>query len=149
MRRRGFLFEKVEAVDGKGEVVGRHKPKRFRISGCYHVCDKDGKHIAESRGKLFEEEFTVYAPDGKTELGKMSHKRGGTVKELLSPDGTYGVQFHLQFADDRGATIMILDGAVALDTLLKKHHHKKGHAKGEGAGEERGKRRRGIMDFSK
>jgi len=52
VRRSGFLFKKVEAVDEKGEVIARFKAKGFSLSGGYHVYDKNGKHIAEIRGKL-------------------------------------------------------------------------------------------------
>jgi uncharacterized protein YxjI len=135
VRRRGVLMKKVECVDEKGEVVGRFKGKSFSLSGGYHVYDKDGKHIAEIRGKFFKAEFTVFAPDGKTEMGKVSRKWGGAMKELLSSDKTYGVKISDAFANEQQTKIMILGAAIALDSLLKKE----GVAgKAEGGGEEGG-----------
>jgi len=138
IRRKGFLFKKVEAVDDKGEVVGRYKAKSFSLSGGFHVYDKNGKHIADIRGKLFKAEYTIVAPDGKTEMGKVSKKWGGMVKSLLTSDGTYGVQISPQFADDANAKILILGAAVALDCLMGKHGAAagKGESKGESESEE-------------
>lgn len=134
VRRRGFLFKKIESVNDKDEVVGRYKGKTFSLSGGFHVYDKDGKHIAEIRGKLFKSEYTIYAPDGKTEMGKVSKKWGGTMKELLGSGGTYGVQISPQFATDTKAKIMILGAAIAIECLMAKKHAKGGEAKGEEEG---------------
>jgi uncharacterized protein YxjI len=134
VRRRGFLFKKVEAVDAAGEVVGRYKAKSFSLSGGFHLYDKNGKHIAEIRGKFLKSEYTVYAPDGKTEMGKVSKKWGGTVKGLLSSSGTYGVQIAPQFADDNKMKMAILGAAIAIDCLMGKHgasKEKEGEAEGE------------------
>jgi uncharacterized protein YxjI len=138
IRRKGFLFKKVEAVDDKGEVIGRYKAKSFSLSGGYHVYDKDGKHIAEIRGKLLKSEYTVFTPDGKTEMGKVSKKWGGMIKSLLTSDGTYGVQIGPQFAEDEKTKMVILGAAIAIDCLMSKHGAAKGKEGGEsdGGGEE-------------
>ena len=137
VRRSGFLFKKVETVDEQGEVIARYKKKGLSLSGGYHVYDKSGKHIAEIRGKLFKAEYTVFAPDGKTEMGKVSRKWGGMMKELLSANGTYGVQIAPPFAEDQQTKIMILGAAIALDSLLKTHvKGSKGEAESEGSTEE-------------
>lgn len=139
VRRRGFLFKKVETVNGKGEVVGLYKAKSFSLSGGYHVYDAAGKHVAEVRGKLFKAEFTFFAPDGKTEMGKVSRQWGGMMKEMFSSDHTYGVQISPEFADDQKTKMMILGGAVAIDALLRKHGGKGGkdeEGEAESGGEE-------------
>lgn len=51
VRRTGLIFKKDEVVDAEGQVVGRFKEKRFSLSGGFHIYDKDGKHLAEFRGK--------------------------------------------------------------------------------------------------
>jgi uncharacterized protein YxjI len=135
VRRKGFLFKKVEAVDENGEVIGRYKTKSFSLSGGYHVYDKNGKHIAEIRGKLLKSEYTVFSPDGKTEMGKVSKKWGGMMKTLLSSDGTYGVQISPQFAEDANTKIVILGAAIAIDCLMAKHGKHKAGGKEEGGGE--------------
>jgi uncharacterized protein YxjI len=136
VRRRGFLMKKVEAVNPAGEVVGRYKAKTFSLSGGFHVYDKDNKHIAEIRGKLFKAEYTIFTPDGKTEMGKVSKKWGGMAKELFSSGQTFGVQISPQFAEDTNAKIMILGAAIALECLMGSHKGGK-HGGGEG-GEEGG-----------
>lgn len=88
VRRRGLLFKKVEAVDAKGEVLGRYKAKKLSLAGGFHVYDKTGKHVAEIRGKLLKADYTFYAPDGKTVLGKVSKKWGGAARELFTSADT-------------------------------------------------------------
>jgi len=43
------------------------------------------------------------------------------MKELLSSNGTYGVQISPQFTEEKSTKIMILGAAIALDSLLKTH----------------------------
>lgn len=139
VRRKGFLFKKVEAVDEKGEVIGRYKAKSFSLSGGYHIYDNGGKHIAEIRGKLLKSEYTVFSPDGKTEMGKVSKKWGGMMKSLLTSDGTYGVRISPQFAEDAKTKMVILGAAIAIDCLMGKHGSGKAGGKaeeGEAEGEE-------------
>ncbi|MCE9567067.1 MAG: hypothetical protein K8U57_34120 [Planctomycetes bacterium] len=118
LRRRGFLFKKIELIDGKGTVLGRYKSKRFSLSGGFHVYDESGKHIAEIRGKMMKFEYTFFTPDGKTEMGKVSKKWGGAMKELFTSADTYGVEIKPAFAENTKAKMLILGAAVAIDCLM-------------------------------
>ena len=118
VRRRGLLFKKVEVLDASGKVVGLYKSKRFSLSGGFHVYDGDGKHVAEIRGKLTKADYTFFAPDGKTELGKVSKKWAGAMKELFTSADTYGVQVAPAAAGDERTKMLILGAAVAIDCLM-------------------------------
>ena len=118
VRRSGYLFKKVQVLDSQGVVLGTYKAKKFSLSGGFHVYDKDGKHVAEIRGKLTKFDYTFFAPDGKTELGKVSKKWGGMMKELFSSAETYGVQIAPAAAEDPKAKMLILGAAIAIDCLL-------------------------------
>lgn len=118
VRRTGYLFKKVQVVDSQGVVVGTYKAKRFSISGGFHVYDADGKHVAEIRGKLLKSEYTFFQPDGKTEMGKVSKKWAGAMKEMFTSADTYGVQIEPAFAENPKTKMLILGAAVAIDALM-------------------------------
>jgi uncharacterized protein YxjI len=118
VRRRGFPFKKVEVVDAQGALVGRYKAKMLSLSGGFHVYDKDGKHVAEIRGKLLKSDYTFFSPDGKAEMGKVSKQWAGAMKELFTSADTYGVQIAPEFAEDPKVKMLILGAAVAIDALM-------------------------------
>jgi uncharacterized protein YxjI len=118
VRRTGLIFKKVEVVDAQGAVVGSYKAKKFSLSGGFHVYDKDGKHVAEIRGKMMKSDYTFFQPDGKTEMGKVSKKWAGAMKEMFTSADTYAVQIEPAFADQPTVKMLILGAAVAIDALM-------------------------------
>jgi uncharacterized protein YxjI len=118
VRRTGYLMKKVQVVDAQGAVVGTYKAKKFSLSGGFHVYDKDGKHFAEIRGKLTKSDYTFFQPDGKTEMGKVSKKWAGAMKELFTSADTYAVQIEPAFGEDPKTKMLILGAAVAIDALM-------------------------------
>jgi uncharacterized protein YxjI len=118
VRRSGLLFKKVQVVDAQGTVVGTYKAKTFSLSGGFHVYDADGKHVAEIRGQMLKSDYTFFQPDGKTEMGKVSKKWAGAMKELFTSADTYAVQIQPTFAEDPKTKMLILGAAVAIDALM-------------------------------
>jgi uncharacterized protein YxjI len=118
VRRSGYLVKKVQVLDSQGAVLGTYKAKRFSLSGGFHVYDKEGKHIMEIRGAWLKANYTFFAPDGKTELGKVSKSWGGAMRELFSSADTYGVQIAPASADDPKMKMLILGAAVAISCLF-------------------------------
>lgn len=130
LRRHGFLFKKVDLVDAKGAVLGRYKAKRFSLAGGFHVYDEAGKHVAEIRGKLLKANYTFFTPDGKTEMGKVSKKWGGAMKELFTSADTYGVEITPAFAENTKTKMLVLGAAIAIDGLMGGKGGKAGAAAG-------------------
>lgn len=118
VKRSGMLFKKVQVVDAQGAVIGLYKAKKFSLSGGFHVYDGAGKHVAEIRGKLLKSDYTFVQPDGKTEMGKVSKKWAGAMKELFTSADTYAVQIEPAFAEDPKTKMLILGAAVAIDALM-------------------------------
>jgi uncharacterized protein YxjI len=118
VRRTGYLLKKVQVVDSQGAVMGTYKAKKFSISGGFHVYDKDGKHVAEIRGQLLKSDYTFFQPDGKTEMGKVSKKWAGAMKEMFTSADTYAVQIQPSFGEDPKTKMLILGAAVAIDALM-------------------------------
>jgi uncharacterized protein YxjI len=129
VRRKGFLFKKVEALDGEGKVIGRYKAKRFSLSGGFHVYDKDGKHFADIKGQMFKSNYKFMSPDGSKEIGTVSKTMGGIggfAKSLLTGAGTYGVEISPDYAGDSTTKMLVLGAAIAVDALFTKHGGKSG-----------------------
>lgn len=118
VRRRGYLFKKVEVVDAQGAVIGLYKAKKFSLSGGFHVYDGKGGHVAEIRGKLLKSDYTFFQPDGKTEMGKVSKKWAGAMKEMFTSADTYAVQIEPAFAENPTVKMLILGAAVAINALM-------------------------------
>lgn len=118
VRRRGLMLKKVEVVNAEGAVIGLYKAKKFSLAGGFHVYDGKGKHVAEIRGKMLKSDYTFFQPDGKTQMGKVSKKWAGAMKELFTSADTYAVQIEPAFADDPTVKMLILGAAVAIDALM-------------------------------
>lgn len=119
VRRRGYFLKKVEVIDAQGELVGRYKAKMLSLAGGFHVYDQDGQHVAEIRGKLLKSEYTYFRPDGKTQMGQVSKKWAGAMRELFTSAGTYVVQVAPAYSDDPRVKMLILGAAVAIDALMR------------------------------
>ncbi len=128
--RSGWLFKKDEVLDAQGQVIGRYKAKRFSLSGGYNVYDKDGKQLAEIKGKIFKAEYKFMAPDKTTEMGSVSRTWSGLAKSMLSGDDTYAVQIGPKYEKDSNVKSMILGAALAVESIYKKE--KKGGKEGGG-----------------
>ncbi|MBY0457088.1 MAG: hypothetical protein K2V38_07115, partial [Gemmataceae bacterium] len=118
VQRVGLLFKKVQVVDAQGAVVGTYKAKMFSIKGGFHVYDAAGKHVAEIRGKLLKSDYTFFQPDGKTEMGQVSKKWAGAMKEMFTSADNYAVTIRPDFQDDPKVKMLILGAAVAIDSLM-------------------------------
>ncbi len=126
VRRSGFLFSKVQALDAERQVLGTYKTKKFSLAGGFHIYDKDGKHVTEIRGKMFKAEYKILMPDGKSEMGTVSKKWGGMAKELFTSAKTYAVEIAPRCAEDFTAKMLILGAAIAIDAIFTKKGGKGG-----------------------
>lgn len=120
IRRGLYLFRsRVEVLDAQGALIGYFKSKFFTISGGFRVYDKDDAHFAEVKGKMFGFDYRFLTPDGKLELGRVSKKWGGMVKELFTSADTYGVEINPDLADQPMAKMLILAAVLAIDLIYK------------------------------
>lgn len=134
VRRKGFIFKKVQLVDGDGQVIGSYKAKMLSLTGGYHIYDQDGKHVSDIKGKMFKSEYKFMTPDGSKEMGSVSKKWGGVAKELFTSAGTYGVQIEPEFAGDKKTKMLILGAAIAIHAIFNKGGGKGGKGGGDDEG---------------
>jgi uncharacterized protein YxjI len=123
-----------EVLDPEGQVVGRYKGKKFSLSGGYHVYGKEGKHVAEIKGKMLKAEYKFLTPDRSAEMGSVSRTWGGLAKSLGSGDDTYAVQIAPRCAEDPAAKMLILGAALAVESIYKKKGDKGSGGGGVSAG---------------
>jgi uncharacterized protein YxjI len=113
-----FLTAKVTVADGQGNELGYFKSKLFSIGGGFYVYDRSGAQSAEVKGDWKSWNFRFLTADGR-ELGTVSRKWGGMLKELFTSADSY----HIQLADDvptGGALAALLIAAgLAVDIVYK------------------------------
>ena len=116
-------------------MIGRYKAKMFSLSGGFNVYDKDAKHIAEIKGKMFKAEYQFVAPDKKTQMGSVSRTWSGLAKSIFTGGGTFVVQIDPKFATNATAKMLMLGATIALETIFKK---KKSESSSVGGGASEG-----------
>jgi uncharacterized protein YxjI len=121
VRRGAYLFKsRVEVHDAQGELIGYFRSRVVTVSGGLHVYDKAGNHFADVKGKWLGLDYRFVTPDGRVELGRVSNKWEGMVKELFTSADTYGVEVSPDLAEQPLAKMLILAAALAIDMIYKK-----------------------------
>lgn len=120
IRRGWYLFQsRVEVHDNQGEMIGYFKSKILSWSGGFYVYDKNDKQFAEVRGNFIGFTYRVLTPDHAVELGVVSKKWGGVVKELFTSADTYMVEVAEDLRDQTVAKTLVLAAALATDMIFK------------------------------
>jgi uncharacterized protein YxjI len=119
IRRGAFFFQaRVEVLNADNEVIGYFKSKLFSFSGGFWVYDAKDKQFAEVKGNFFGFDYKVLTPDGE-ELGRVSKKWGGALKELFTSADTYMVDVSEDLAEQPVAKMLVLAAALAIDVIFK------------------------------
>lgn len=123
LRRGWYLFRsRVEVQDSQGVVVGYFKSKFFTISGGFHVYDKDDKHFAHVKGRMFGFDYRFLTDDDKVELGRVSKQIGGIAgiaREMFFSADNYFLQVSPEVADQPMAKMLLLAATLAVDLIYK------------------------------
>lgn len=112
----GFFRQTVEVYDSQGEKVGYFKSKILSIGGGFYVYDRDDQQFAEVKGKWTGWEFRFLTPEGH-EMGKVTKKWAGVLKELFTSADNYVVSISDDLADQPIAKILLLAATIAIDTV--------------------------------
>lgn len=112
----GFFRETVEVFDAQGVKLGFFKSKILSIGGGFYVYDKDGQQFAEVKGKWTGWEFKFLTPEGH-EMGKVSKKWAGVMKELFTSADNYVVSISDDLVDQPIAKMLLLAATIAIDMV--------------------------------
>jgi len=122
VRRGAYIFRsRVEVLDAQGTLVGYFKSKVLTISGGFTIYDKDDKHFADVKGKMFGFNYRFVTPDGKIEIGKVSKKLSlkSALKEMFTSADTYQVEVNPELSDNPMHKMLVLAAALAIDIVYK------------------------------
>jgi uncharacterized protein YxjI len=111
-----FFRQRVEVYDAQGEQIGYFISKMFSLGGGFYVYDRADKHFAEVKGKWTGWEFTFLTPEGH-EMGKVTKKWAGMLKELFTSADNYVVSIAADLADQPIAKMLLLAATLAIDIV--------------------------------
>lgn len=117
---RGFSFirSKVSVNDGAGNYLGYFQSKILSIGGGFYVYDAEGKQSAEVKGDWKSWNFRFLSADGR-ELGTVTRKWGGALKELFTSADSYRIQLAPDVPTSGALAALLLAAGLAVDIVLK------------------------------
>src|SRR5262249_54953133 len=91
--QRGFSFirPRIDVKDGDGNSLGYFQRKLLSLGGAFFVFDNAGNQAAEVRGDWKSWNFRFVDAGGK-ELGIVSRKWGGMMKEMFTSADAYSIR---------------------------------------------------------
>jgi uncharacterized protein YxjI len=111
-----FFQSVVEVYDAQGEKIGYFKSKLLSFGGGFWVYDKNDQQFAEVKGNWTGWEFKFLTPDG-VELGQVTKKWAGVLKELFTSADNYVVSVSPHLAEQPIAKMLLLAAALAIDIV--------------------------------
>ena len=111
-----FFRSIVEVYDAQDVKLGYFQSKLLTLGGGFWVYDHDGKQFAEVKGKWTGWEFTFATPEG-AELGRVTKKWAGALKELFTSADNYVVSVSDSLANQPIAKMLLLAAALAIDIV--------------------------------
>lgn len=87
-----FYFQEAEIRDGQQQLLGRIKRRFSFLRRVYTVYDSAGEEIFQLFGPILRP-WTFQIKDGETELGKITKKWSGLLKEAFTDADNFGITF--------------------------------------------------------
>jgi len=113
-----FLTAKVVVADGQGNQLGFFKSKIFSLGGGFHVYDNAGNKSADVKGDWKSWNFRFLSADGR-ELGVVSKKWGGLMKEMFTSADNYHIQLAADVPTGGALAALLLAAGLAIDIVFK------------------------------
>jgi len=111
-----FFRSTVEVYDSQGEKLGYFKSKLLSFGGGFWVYDNEDQQFAEVKGNWTGWEFRFVTPEG-IELGQVTKKWAGMMKELFTSADNYVVAVSPHLAEQPIAKMLLLAAALAIDIV--------------------------------
>ena len=116
---KGWFRYQVDVADGPtGRIVGNVR-KRVRLGkASFDVCAPDGRLLGTLRAQNWRaKDFALVAPDGATELGRVTKHWRGLLTELATDADSYAVTFAPTASNDLRQ--LTLAAALSVDLTMK------------------------------
>lgn len=116
--KRGFTFftSKCSVHDESGQIVGYIKQK-FSLKPKFTILNASEQEVAVIQGDWIAWDFKI-SDKGGTQIGQVSKKWNGAMKELFTDADKYNVTLSPSVADEN-VRIAIVATAAAVDMILK------------------------------
>jgi uncharacterized protein YxjI len=117
-----FYFHEAEILDAQGRRLGIIKKRFSLLRRIYSVIDRTGQEVYQLFGPILHP-WTFQIRKNDVELGKISKKWSGLLKEGFTDADNFGVMFPAQWEIEKKALML---GAVFLIDFV--HFENKGHS---------------------
>jgi uncharacterized protein YxjI len=112
-----FFLSKITIKNAQGEAIGYIKQKFKLFSPTFNIFNTSEELIAEISGDWKAWNFTINDA-ANNQIGSISKKWAGAMKELFTTADKYNVQIEENYANLENK-IAILAGAITIDMVLK------------------------------
>lgn len=113
-----FWMSKIVVTDPNGAEIGHIKQKFKFFKPTFLINDPaSGENIAQIAGDWKAWNFTITNPAG-AEMGKISKKWAGAVKEIFTSADKYNVSIDPSYAENN-RKVAIVAAAITIDMVLK------------------------------
>lgn len=100
-----WFFSELNVTDGHGQPIGAIQ-QRFKFFGrLFEVLDANGQKVCEIQGPFFKP-WTFNVSVQAQQVGQISKKWGGLMKEAFTDADTFGVQFGPSMPHNHRALIL-------------------------------------------
>jgi uncharacterized protein YxjI len=112
-----FILSKITIKNSQGEAIGYIKQKFKLFSPTFNIFNTSEELIAEISGDWKAWNFKINDA-ANNQIGSISKKWAGAMKELFTTADKYNVQIEENYANLENK-IAILAGAITIDMVLK------------------------------
>ncbi|MGA1871998.1 MAG: phospholipid scramblase-related protein [bacterium] len=116
-----FYFHELQVYKSDGALLGRVQRRFSMLRRIYTVFDRHGREICELFGPILHP-WTFFIKKGDKELGKITKKWSGLLKESMTDADNFGITFPQGIGVDKKAVLL---GAVFLIDFV--HFESKGN----------------------
>ncbi len=114
-----LFMSKITIKNAQGETIGSIKQKFKLLKPTFKIFNSSEEQIAEINGDWKAWNFKITDPSGN-EIGAISKKWGGAMKELFTTADKYNVNIDANYSNTENK-IVILAGAITIDMVLKEN----------------------------
>ncbi|WP_316768081.1 LURP-one-related/scramblase family protein [Pedobacter frigiditerrae] len=114
-----FWMSKITVTDASGVVVGLINQKFKFFKPEFLINDANGVNIAKITGDWKAWNFSILNPVG-AEMGKISKKWAGAMKEIFTTADKYNVSIDPSYAESNNK-VAIVATAITIDMVLKEN----------------------------
>ena len=111
--------QKVRVLDAQDDPIGYFRTKLVAIRSGFEVFDAKDRKFADVKGNLIGFDYKVTNPEGDFQMGKVTKKWGGALKEVFTSADTYYVEVDEELDDNPVAKMLVLSAALATDIIYK------------------------------